>query len=84
MGGTPIGRGWVVMMHNGVAAIDWGGGIFQDAVTGDFFHAAERDVSHRADDLDLDWLKRLGRVDDYDPINVYFYSLPEYFKRTID
>jgi hypothetical protein len=77
MGGVPIGRSWVVMMRAGAAAIDWGGGLFQDAISGDFFNATEQEVSHRASDTDLDWLKHVGRVDDYDANNAYFVGLPD-------
>jgi hypothetical protein len=77
MGGTPVGRNWIVIMRSGVTAIDWGGGLFQDAMSGDFFNAVEKDVSHRANDSDLDWLKHVGRVDDYDDTNVYFVGLPD-------
>jgi hypothetical protein len=84
MGGMPVGRNWIVMMRSGAAAIDWGGGLFQDAVSGDFFHAVEKDVSHRASNTDLDWLKRIGRVDDYDEVNVYFVGLPDLPYRSIN
>ena len=83
MGGTPIGRSWVVMMHGGAASIDWGGGLFQDVISGDFFKAVEREVSHRATDAELDWLKHIGRVDDYDNTNVYFVGLPDLPSRNI-
>jgi len=77
MGGTPIGRNWVVIMRSGAVAIDWGDGLFQDAISGDFFNAVESEVSHRSNDSDLDWLKHVGRVDDYDSTNVYFVGLPD-------
>ena len=73
----PIGRNWIVMMHKGIPAIDWGGGMFQDAISGEFFNAAESEVSHRASDAELDWLKHIGRIDDYDIVNVYFIGLPD-------
>jgi hypothetical protein len=76
MRGNPIARSWVVMMHSGVPAVDWGGGIYLDILTGQFFKAVEKDVSHRALDSDLDWLKRIGRVEDYDINNVVLTSLP--------
>lgn len=78
MRGTPVARSWVVVMHNGTVAIDWGGGIYVDIVSSAFFAAGEKDVSHRAQDADLDWLKHLGKVDDYDINYVYFSLLPEY------
>lgn len=83
MGGMPVGRNWIVIMRSGAAAIDWGGGQFQDAISGDFFNAVEADVSHRANNSDLDWLKHIGRVDDYDRTNVYFVGLPDLPFRSI-
>jgi hypothetical protein len=77
MNGTPIGRSWIVMMRNGITAIDWGGGRFQDAISCDYFMAVESDVSHRASSTDLDLLVRVGRVDSYDEMNVYFVGLPD-------
>lgn len=70
-------------MRSGTLAIDWGGGQFQDVISGDFFKAVESDVSHRANDADLDWLKHIGRVDDYDATNVYFVGLPDLPFRSI-
>lgn len=75
--GPPIGRAWVVMMRTNILAIDWGGGQFQDIASGEYFHASEMEVSHRAGDTDLDWLKRLGFVQDYDDRMVYFTHLPD-------
>jgi hypothetical protein len=83
MNGTPVGRNWIVMMHNGVTAIDWGDGQFQDAVSGDFFNAVESNVSHRATNANLDWLLQIGRIDDYNDIYVYFIGLPDLPFRTI-
>jgi hypothetical protein len=77
MNGTAVGRNWIVMMHNGVAAIDWGSGLFQDVISGEFFNALEAAVSHRASDADLDWLQHIGRVDNYDINYVYFLGLPD-------
>ena len=74
--GTPITRSWVVMMRSGIPAVDWGDGTFLDVLSGEFFHAGEKGVSHRALDSDLDWLKNIGRVDEYDVNNVFFTTLP--------
>ncbi len=63
-------------MRSGIPAVDWGGGTFLDILSGEYFHAEEKDVSHRALDTDLDWLKQVGRVDEYDINNVYFLILP--------
>lgn len=77
MHGTPVARSWVVWMRNGGIAIDWGDGMFVDILSNQFFEASEADVSHRALDADLDWLRSIGRVEDYDVNNVYFIQLPE-------
>ena len=83
-GGTPVGRAWVVMLHNGTIVIDWGDALFQDAYTGDFIQVSEHQISHRALDNDLDWLRRIGRVDGYDAHQVYFASLPERPARSLE
>jgi hypothetical protein len=82
--GTPVGRPWVVVLRNGTIAIDWGDSLFQDALSGDFMHIAEAQVSHRAQDSDLDWLMHSGRVSHFDAQQVYFISLPELPKRTLE
>ncbi|GAP07434.1 MAG TPA: hypothetical protein DEQ80_00155 [Anaerolinea thermolimosa] len=77
MRGTPVARSWVVWMRNGVIAVDWGDGVFVDILSNQFFEASQAEVSHRAPDADLDWLRSIGRVEDYDVNNVYFIQLPE-------
>ena len=83
-GGTPVGRPWVVMLRDGTVAIDWGVGLFQDAISGDFMRISESRVSHRAQDVDLEWLIRIGRVSDYDAQQVFFLSLPERTTNTLE
>jgi len=83
-GGTPVGRPWVVLLRDGTIAVDWGDCLFQDAVSGEFINVTERQVSHRAQDADLDWLMRIGRVSNYDAQQVYFQNLPERPKNTLN
>lgn len=83
-GGTPVGRSWIVVLRNGIVAVDWGDGEFQDAVTGEFLQVSESQVSHRALDGDLDWLAGIGRVSWYDAQQVYFVNLPERIKKSLD
>lgn len=83
-GGTPVGRPWVVVLCNGTVVIDWGDGIYIDAISGDFLQVTEREISHQAHDSDLDWLRRIGRVECYDARQVYFLYLPERIKRAIE
>ena len=83
-GGTPVGRPWVVLLRNGTFAIDWGDSLFQDVLSGDFMTVLEEQVSRHAQDSDLDWLIRTGRVSHFDAQQVYFINLPELPKRTLE
>ena len=83
-GGTPVGRSWVVVLHNGTVVIDWGDRLFQDVFTGEFVQVAEEQISQCAQDSDLNWLKHIGRVEGYDYHQVNFASLPERVKRTME
>ena len=82
--GTAIARPWVVVMRDGTVAIDWGDGLFQEAISGSFFKGSESQVSHNAQDSDLDWLIRVGRVADFDSKNVYFVSLPDRVSKSLE
>jgi hypothetical protein len=76
-GGTLIHREWVLVLQSGDIVIDWGEGIFQDVRSGEFLRVPEREVSHRADDEIMEWLKRAGRVVRFDAKLVEFANLPE-------
>lgn len=76
-GGTLVTREWVLVLQNGTVVIDWGDGLFQDVHTGDFIRVGEHEISHRADDDVMEWLKRAGRVVRYDSKQVEFTNLPE-------
>jgi hypothetical protein len=83
--GMPVGRSWIVVLRNGIIAVDWGDGLFQEIISGDFLeHIKENQVSHRALDSDLDWLIRAGRIVSYDQRQAYFLSLPERSTRTLE
>jgi hypothetical protein len=83
-GGTPVNRHWVVILQNGNPVIDWGNGMFQDILTGQFIRGTDADISHTILDDELDQLKHLSRIYQYDANNVYIYPLPEPPHRTID
>jgi len=83
-GGTPVNRHWVVVLQNGIAAIDWGNGLFQDILSGEFIHGTEADVSHTIQDDELEQLKHMSRIYQYDANIVYVFPLPEPPHRTID
>lgn len=82
--GTPINRQWVIVLKDGDIVIDWGDGLFQDVITGDFLPVLEKDVSHHILDEELDWLTRIGRVGSYTRLTVNFHSLPERPQKTIE
>jgi hypothetical protein len=75
--GTPVFRQWVLVLHTGVIVIDWGDGNFQEVDSGEFLKIAENAVSYTAQDVDLEKLKRSGRVDAYDAARAWFIGLPE-------
>ena len=83
-GGTPINRHWIVVLQDGTTAIDWGDGLFQDILSGEFFHASEAEVSHTIPDEELEQLKLTSGIYRYDANVVYIHPLPESPRRTID
>ena len=82
--GIAIGRSWVVRMKDGVLAVDWGDGLFQDAISGEFLRATDSQVSHRALNSDLDWLCQIGAVESYDEHQAFFYNLPQRPIKTLE
>ncbi|MBI4927467.1 MAG: hypothetical protein HY835_06865 [Anaerolineae bacterium] len=78
MRANPVARSWVVLMHSGVPAVDWGDGKYLDLMTMEFFTAEEKEISHRALETDLHWLKHIGRIDDYDVNYIYLSNLPNF------
>ncbi len=82
--GTPVERGWVLMLKDGTVAVDWGNGLAQDIVSGDFFPLDERRVSHVVQEHELEILVRMGRIKGYDRQYVYLFPLPEPPRRTLE
>lgn len=82
--GLAIHRRWVLVLNNGAIVIDWGDGVFQDLLTGDFLHGLSLVGSHVIQDEQLEWLKRTGTIAGYDGSSVYISSLPELPKKTIE
>jgi len=82
--GTPVNRHYVVILQNGNPVIDWGNELFQDLLSGQFIHGTEAEISHTSQDDELELLKHMGRIFDYDANYVYIYPLPEPPHRTID
>ena len=82
--GTPILRQWILVLHNGVIVVDWGDGQYQDVDSGEFLKIGESDISHTAQNDELEMLKRASRVDDYDAVQVWLMVLPERPIRGLD
>jgi hypothetical protein len=72
------------VLQNGITAIDWGDGIYQDILSGEFIHGTDADVSHTILDDELEHLKHTNHIYKYDANNVYIYPLPEPPHRTIE
>lgn len=82
--GTPISRHCVVVLNDGRVVVDWENSLFQDVVTGEFFHVSEQEICFTAREEDLDTLRLSGCVECFDPFQVYFLGLPEQPHRTLD
>ena len=82
--GIPFNRQYVLVFGDGRVVLDWGGGLFQELETGNFFRGPESELSHAIMDEELDWLKRVGRVESYNRLQVFFLNLPERPVKTID
>ena len=82
--GIPFPRQFVLMLDDGRVVLDWGGGLFQDVYSGDFFEDLHSLVSHTLKDDELELLKRTGRVNYYDRLQVYFLGLRERPYHTLD
>jgi len=75
--GTPIGRHCILILNDGRSVIDWGNGLYQDLVTGEFSPCTEAELSYTALDEDLEALKRAGVVSQYDAGQVFVVGLRE-------
>ncbi len=82
--GISFNRQYVLVFEDGRIVLDWGDGLFQELETGDFFHGADNQVSRAIMDDELEWLKRVGRVEAYNRTQIFFLNLPERPIKTID
>jgi hypothetical protein len=82
--GTPVNRHYVVVTNDGRAVIDWGTSLYQDMCTGEFVTCAEPEISHQAQNDELETLKRSGYIETFDEFNVYVHPLPEQGRRTLE
>lgn len=82
--GMPINRQWVYILRNGTPIFDWGDGLAQDLMSGDFLGFKNEDISHPIQDSELEILQRAGRVERFDADQVYVFSMPEPPHRNLD
>ncbi len=82
--GIPFNRQYVLVCEDGRIVLDWGDGLFQELETGIFSQGVESRINHAIMDDELEWLKRIGRVESYNRQQVYFLNLPERSVKTID
>lgn len=82
--GTPVLREFVFVMDHGQCVVDWGEGLVQDLLSGDFISDPDTRYCRPLGDVELDQLVKAGRVSRYDSRMVYLTALPESKKRTLD
>lgn len=82
--GIPINRQWILALKDGSFVIDWGDGLFQDILTGDFVHGKDFESATHITDDELDLLRRAGRVESFDTRQVFVRSLPERPQQLMD
>ncbi len=75
--GIAIGRQWVFVLSDGSVVMDWGNGFAVDLAKGEYVPYNEHLVSHPVSDAELETLKRMGRVADYDHLQIRVTSMPE-------
>jgi len=75
--GFAINRQLVFMLKNAAVIVDWGNGWGADLDRGVFIRFNDQDISHSIQDDELESLKRMGLVVEYDQSQVYFSYMPE-------
>ena len=75
--GNPVARQWLLILRDGSAIVDWGDQRYQDVATGSFLKLDGTQISHSANNLDLEQLRHSGMISGYDDQNVYLLGLPE-------
>ena len=75
--GFAINRQLVFVLKNGVVVVDWGNGWGADPDSGKFIRFTDQDFSHSIQEDELESLKRMGLVVEYNQSQVYFTYMPE-------
>lgn len=80
----PIHRQWVIVLKNGDVIVDWGNGVFQDIISGEFLIKVDQTASHPIQDDEASWLEKNGSIQGFDRAQVYVFSLPELPKKSME
>ena len=75
--GFAINRQLVFILKNGAVVVDWGNGWGADLERGEFIQFEEQDLSHAVQDDELESLKTMALVAEYNQLQVYFTYTPE-------
>jgi hypothetical protein len=75
--GLTINRQWISVQRDGAILLDWGDGRAVDLMGGVFVVYNPQLFSHAVQDDELETLKRMGLVSEYDRHNVILTSMPE-------
>ena len=82
--GIPVSRSLIFVLKSGDAVVDWGDGRVQDILQGEFRPYNEGEYGRAVSDVDLEQLRKNGRIEAYDANMVYIRTLPEAPSKTID
>ena len=75
--GFAVTRQWISVQRDGTVVLDWGDGRAIDLIRGEFIPYSPTMFSHPVQDDELETLRHMGRVSNYDQLNVYLVSVPE-------
>lgn len=75
--GFAVTRQWISVQRDGIIILDWGDGRGVDLLRGEFVSYDPKKFSHAVQDDELETLKRMGMVNDYDRQTVFLSSMPE-------
>ena len=75
--GFSITRQWISVQRDGAIVLDWGDGRAVDLMRSEFVVYEPHLFSHAVQDDELETLKHMGIVHDYDQSVVYLISMPE-------
>jgi len=76
-GGFEVNRHWIGVQRDGAIILDWGDGRAVDLIQGIFIKYDPQKFSHPVQNDELETLKRMGMVSEYDETNVYLTSMPD-------